>query len=107
MTDNWSYNDVPISKFKVKAEPDTVTGEIKVITNIAGKIREQFLQTYNEQVGIALEELGWSSPDMTKAMTEQIKIAVKYIHPVDMNAYTDEIMELNRSAGNPDIKKDS
>jgi hypothetical protein len=62
MTESWSYNDVPISKFKVKAEPDTVTGEIKVITNIAGKIREQFLQTYNKEVGIALEELGWTPP---------------------------------------------
>jgi hypothetical protein len=96
MMDSWSYNDVPISKFKVVAEPNSITGEIKIITNIAGKVREQFLQTFDEQVGAALEQLGWSSPSMTKAMTKQIEIAVKYIHPVDMIAYTDEIMELNR-----------
>jgi hypothetical protein len=60
--DNWQYDDIPISKFKVKAEPDSVTGEIKVITNIAGKIREQFLQTYNAEVRKALIDLGWFPP---------------------------------------------
>jgi hypothetical protein len=60
--DSWQLEDIPISKFKVKAEPDSVTGEIKVITNIAGKIREQFLQTYNKEVGAALEALGWLPP---------------------------------------------
>ena len=60
--DSWQMEDIPISKFKVVAESNTVNGEIKIITNIAGKVQEQFMQTYNEEVGAALQDLGWFPP---------------------------------------------
>jgi hypothetical protein len=60
--DSWQYDDIPISKFRVVAEPNPLTGEIKIITNIAGKVREQFLQTFDDQVRNALIDLGWFPP---------------------------------------------
>ena len=60
--DSWQEKDIPISNFKVVAEPDPLTGEIKIITEIAGKIREEFLQTWNDQVRNALIDLGWTPP---------------------------------------------
>ena len=61
--DNWSYSDIPISKFSVVAEPNPINGEIKIITNIAGKIREDYLQTWNDQVRNALITMGWKHPE--------------------------------------------
>ena len=60
--DSWKTDDIPISSFKVIAEPNPVTQEIKIITNIAGKIQEQYIQTWNEQVRNALIDLGWTPP---------------------------------------------
>ena len=60
--DNWSYQDIPISKFSVVAEPNSITGEIKIITNIAGRVQEEYLQTWNDQVRNALIDMGWTPP---------------------------------------------
>ena len=62
MMDSWQFDDIPISQFKVVATSDALTGEIKMISEIAGKVREQFLQTYDDQVRNALIDLGWSPP---------------------------------------------
>ena len=60
--DDWKTEDIPISSFKVVAEPNPLTGEILIITQIAGKIREQYLQTWDDQVRNALIDLGWTPP---------------------------------------------
>jgi len=60
--DSWQEKDIPISNFKITAEPDILTGEIKIITEIAGKIKEQYLQTFDDQVRNALIDLGWTPP---------------------------------------------
>ena len=63
MTNDWSYDDVPIGKFNIITEPNPVTGEIKQITDIAGKITEEIIQTKSEQIRNALIDLGWTPPD--------------------------------------------
>jgi len=60
--DEWSYNDIPISDFQVIAEPNLLTGEIKLITKIAGKIREEYFKTRDQQLHNALIDLGWTPP---------------------------------------------
>ena len=62
MGDDWTYDDIPIGKYKVLTEPNPYTGEIKQITNIAGKIREEIIQTKSEQIRNALIDLGWTPP---------------------------------------------
>jgi hypothetical protein len=60
---DWSYKDIPIGDFKVVAEPNLLTGEIRLITQIAGKIQEEFIQTRDEQLRNALIDLGWTPPE--------------------------------------------
>jgi len=60
--DSWQYDDIPISKFKIVTEPNLVTGEIKQITTIAGRIQEEIIQTKSEQIRNALIDLGWTPP---------------------------------------------
>jgi hypothetical protein len=60
---NWSYEDIPLSKFNVVTTPNLVTGEIHQITRIAGKITEEIIQTKSEQIRNALIDLGWKPPD--------------------------------------------
>ena len=62
MKNEWTYKDIPIHKFKVVTEPNLVTGEIKQITEIAGKITEEIIQTKSEQIRNALIDLGWTPP---------------------------------------------
>ena len=59
---NWSYKDIPISNYHVLTEPNPVTGEIKQITEIAGKITEEIIQTKSDQIRNALIDLGWTPP---------------------------------------------
>ena len=63
MSNEWSYNDIPISDFKVITEPNLITGEIKQITEIAGKIQTEIIQTKSEQIRNALIDLGWKPPE--------------------------------------------
>ena len=60
--DSWQEDDIPISNFQVIAEPNLVTGEIKLITTIAGRVQEEFIQTRDEQLNNALIDLGWKQP---------------------------------------------
>lgn len=62
MSDEWSYDDIPISKYSVLTEPNLYTGEIKQITKIAGKIQEEIIQTKSEQIRNALIDMGWTPP---------------------------------------------
>ena len=62
MNDDWEIKDIPISNYNVITEPNPVTGEIKQITNIAGKITEEIIQTKSEQIRNALIDLGWTPP---------------------------------------------
>jgi hypothetical protein len=40
MKESFRYEDVPISDWSVLTEPNTLTGEIRQITTIAGKIQK-------------------------------------------------------------------
>lgn len=60
---DWSYDDIPISRYKVITEPNPVTGEIRQITKIAEKITEEIIQTKSEQIRNALIDLGWTPPE--------------------------------------------
>ena len=63
MTDsNWEYRDIPLTNYKVVTEPNPVTGEIKIITEIMGKIEEEIIQTKSDQIRNALIDLGWTPP---------------------------------------------
>jgi hypothetical protein len=68
--DSWQLDDLPIGKFQVIAEPNPLTGEIKLITEIAGKIQEEFLQTRDEQIHNALIDLGWTPPEGKEEVRE-------------------------------------
>lgn len=61
-TESFSYTDIPIGDFQVIAEPNPLTGEIKLITKIAGRVREEFFQTRDQQLRNALIDLGWTPP---------------------------------------------
>jgi hypothetical protein len=63
MKESFRYEDVPISDWSVLTEPNTLTGEIRQITTIAGKITEEIFQTKNDQIRNALIDLGWTPPD--------------------------------------------
>jgi hypothetical protein len=62
MGDNWSYDDIPLSRYSVLTEPNLITGEINQITRIAGRIQEEIIQTKSEQIRNALIDLGWTPP---------------------------------------------
>jgi hypothetical protein len=62
MDSNWSYKDVPLHDYKVVTEPNLITGEIKIITDIMGKIQEEIIQTKSDQIRNALIDLGWTPP---------------------------------------------
>lgn len=62
MSHDWTFKDIPIHDYKVITEPNPVTGEIKQITEIAGRISEEIIQTKSEQIRNALIDLGWSPP---------------------------------------------
>lgn len=53
---------IPFANFRVMAEPNILTGEIKLITQKAGEIYEEFLQTRDQQIRNALIDLGWTPP---------------------------------------------
>lgn len=59
---NWTYKDVPLSNYKIVTEPNLITGEIKIITEIMGKIQEEIIQTKSDQIRNALIDLGWTPP---------------------------------------------
>ena len=61
---NWDYRDIPVGirDYKVVTEPYPVTGEIKIITEIMGKIEEEIIQTKSDQIRNALIDLGWTPP---------------------------------------------
>ena len=59
----WSYNDIPISDFKVTHEINAVSGEIAIITEIAGKIEREIIQSKSDQIRNALIDLGWTPPE--------------------------------------------
>jgi hypothetical protein len=61
--DTWSYKDIPIGDYSVVTEPNLVTGEIKQITTIAGRISEEIVQTKADQLRNALIDLGWTPPE--------------------------------------------
>lgn len=63
VADEWSYKDIPISDYNVWTEPNLITGEIKQITTIAGKVVEEIIQTKSDQIRNALIDLGWTPPD--------------------------------------------
>lgn len=63
VSSNWSYQDIPIHKFQVITEPNLITGEIKQITDIAGKITEEIIQTKSDQIRNALIDLSWTPPE--------------------------------------------
>lgn len=58
----WSINDLPIGDFKVTTEPNPITGEIKQITEVAGRIQERVIHTQANQTRNALIDLGWTPP---------------------------------------------
>jgi hypothetical protein len=62
MTKNWHYQDIPISNYSVTHEVNPINGEIKVITNIMGKIQEEIIQSKSDQIQNALVSLGWTPP---------------------------------------------
>lgn len=59
---NWDFNDIPISDFKVTSKIDHVTGEINVISKIAGKVMEEYVQTKSDVIRNALIDMGWTPP---------------------------------------------
>ncbi len=63
MKSDWSMRDVPIGKYDVRTEANPVTGEIKQITEIAGKITEEIIRTKSDQLRNALVDLGWTPPE--------------------------------------------
>lgn len=75
MTDkasNWEIQDIPTEfKFSIVAEPNPVNGEIKLITNMMGRIQEEYLQTWNDVVRNALIDLGWTPPKESKDEMER------------------------------------
>ena len=66
MSDNWEIKDIPmrLRDYKVVTEPNPVTGEIKIITEMMGRIEEEIVQTKSEQIRNALIDLGWTPPDV-------------------------------------------
>jgi hypothetical protein len=62
VTTEWSYKDVPISKFHVTHEINPLTGEIQLITDIAGKITREIIQSKSDQIQNALVSMGWTPP---------------------------------------------
>jgi hypothetical protein len=68
MTNEWQYNDIPLSKFKVLTEPDPISGDIRQITDIAGKISEEIIRTQSDQIRNALIDLGWTPPEGLEVM---------------------------------------
>ncbi len=60
---DWKYEDIPLNKYGVVTEPDLISGEIKQITTIAGKIQEEIIRTKSDQVRNALIDLGWTPPE--------------------------------------------
>lgn len=60
--DSWQYDDVPIGKFNITTTADKLSGEIRQITDIAGKITEEIIETKSEQIRERLIELGWTPP---------------------------------------------
>ncbi|MCZ6501867.1 MAG: hypothetical protein O6945_05045 [Gammaproteobacteria bacterium] len=56
-------NDIPIGKYDVLTEANPLTGEIKQITRIAGKIQETIIQTKSDQIRNALIDLEWTPPE--------------------------------------------
>jgi hypothetical protein len=68
--DNWSVRNIPISdiaqemrKYKIVTEPDPRTGDIRIITEMMGKIEEEIIQTKSDQIRNALIDLGWTPPE--------------------------------------------
>jgi hypothetical protein len=61
--DNWQLDNLPIGKFEIVTEPNLVTGEIRVVTKMMGQVKEQIIQTTNDQVRNALIDMGWIPPD--------------------------------------------
>lgn len=61
---NWKLEDIPLRlrNYKVVTEPNPLTGEIKIITEIMGKIQTEIIQTKSEQIRNALIDLGWTPP---------------------------------------------
>lgn len=62
MTTEWSYRDIPISNFNVTHEYNPLTGEIQLITEIAGKIEREIIQSKSDQIQNALVSMGWTPP---------------------------------------------
>ena len=65
MTTEWEYRDIPLGlrDYKVVTEPNLVTGEIKIITEMMGRIQEEIIQTKSDQIRNALIDLGWTPPE--------------------------------------------
>ena len=62
MADEWTVEDLPIGDFKVTTEPNPLSGEIRQITEIAGRIQERVIRTQANQTRNALIDLGWTPP---------------------------------------------
>lgn len=63
--DDYLTRTIPFANFRVMAEPNLLTGEIKLITQKAGEIYEEFLQTRDQQIRNALIDIGWLCPEHT------------------------------------------
>lgn len=61
---NWDIRDVPLRlrEYKVLTEPNPVTGEIKQVTEIMGRVQQEVIQTKSDQIRNALIDLGWTPP---------------------------------------------
>jgi hypothetical protein len=72
MSNDWELKDIPLPDFKysVITEPNPVTGEIKILTEIMGKIEEEIVATKADQVRNALIDLGWTPPEGKEHMPE-------------------------------------
>jgi hypothetical protein len=62
MSGNWTEKDLPISNYSVTYRADPVTGEIELITEIAGRIEREIIQSKSDCIHNALIDLGYKYP---------------------------------------------
>jgi hypothetical protein len=66
MSEEWSYNDIPITDWTVLTEPNPADGTIRQVTRVAARTQEKLIQTQSDQVRNALIDMGWTPPAGTE-----------------------------------------
>jgi hypothetical protein len=68
--DSWQLDDLPIGKFSVVTTPNLVTGEIRVVTKMMGQVKEQIIQTTDDQIRNALIDMKWIPPNESDCLCD-------------------------------------